>query len=131
MGTLSGAKPYSNTEELCIDTIRVVAAEMVQAANSGHPGMPMGMAPVAHELWSKYLTFNPKNTRWPNRDRFILSNGHGCALQYILLHLSGYKLSLDDLKAFRRIGSLTPVCAYLIISRSRQHFLLPVIGVCI
>lgn len=91
-----------------MNTIRVLAADTVQKAESGHPGMPMGMAPVAHVLWSKFLKFNPNNPSWPNRDRFLLSNGHGCALQYILLHLSGYKVKLDDLKQFRQIDSLTP-----------------------
>ena len=77
-------------------------------ANSGHPGMPMGMAPVAHVVWNKFMTFNPKNPDWLNRDRFILSNGHGCMLQYALLHLFGYKVSMDDLKHFRQIDSKTP-----------------------
>ncbi|TKA49849.1 putative transketolase, partial [Cryomyces minteri] len=77
-------------------------------ANSGHPGAPMGMAPVAHVLFNKFMTFNPKNPDWINRDRFVLSNGHGCMLQYALLHLFGYGVSLDDLKNFRHIDSITP-----------------------
>lgn len=70
-------------------------------ANSGHPGAPMGMAPVAHILFNKFMSFNPQNPKWLNRDRFVLSNGHGCMLQYALLHLFGYKVSTDDLKNFR------------------------------
>jgi len=95
-------------DKLCINTIRVVAAEMVQAANSGHPGAPMGLAPIGHTLFSKVITANPANPKWNNRDRFVLSNGHACALQYTLLHLSGYDVSLDDLKSFRQIGSKCP-----------------------
>ncbi|KAJ6440516.1 transketolase 1 [Purpureocillium lavendulum] len=77
-------------------------------ANSGHPGAPMGMAPVAHVLFNKFMKFNPKNPKWLNRDRFVLSNGHGCMLQYALLHLFGYALTIDDLKAFRSVDSITP-----------------------
>lgn len=77
-------------------------------ANSGHPGAPMGMAPVAHVLFNKFMTFNPKNPDWVNRDRFVLSNGHGCMLQYALLHLFGYEVSMDDLKNFRQVDSITP-----------------------
>ncbi|RSH81147.1 Transketolase [Apiotrichum porosum] len=77
-------------------------------SNSGHPGAPMGMAPVAHVLWNKILNYNPKDSKWIARDRFVLSNGHACALQYILLHLAGFKLSLDDLKNFRQLDSITP-----------------------
>eukprot|EP00490_Sorites_sp_Unknown_P019872 CAMPEP_0114658154 /NCGR_PEP_ID=MMETSP0191-20121206/15204_1 /TAXON_ID=126664 /ORGANISM="Sorites sp." /LENGTH=200 /DNA_ID=CAMNT_0001879373 /DNA_START=41 /DNA_END=640 /DNA_ORIENTATION=- len=96
-------------DTLCIDSIRVLAADTVQKANSGHPGMPMGMAPVGHILWSKYLNINPLNTSFINRDRFVLSNGHGCALQYCLLHLSGVKqMKMDDLKKFRQLNSITP-----------------------
>ncbi|TFY83445.1 hypothetical protein EWM64_g570 [Hericium alpestre] len=91
-----------------IATIRTLAADIVGKANSGHPGAPMGMAPVAHVLFTRFINANPKNSKWFNRDRFVLSNGHACALLYILLHLTGYKLSLDDLKAFRQIDSLTP-----------------------
>jgi len=95
-------------DELCINTIRTLAVDVVNKANSGHPGAPMGMAPVAHLLWSRFLKANPKNSSWINRDRFVLSNGHGCALQYIVLHLLGYKLSMDDLKQFRQLDSITP-----------------------
>jgi transketolase len=80
----------------------------VQKAKSGHPGMPMGMAPVAYVLWTKHLNHNPANMRWPNRDRFVLSGGHGSMLLYSLLHLTGYNVTLDDLKSFRQIGSKTP-----------------------
>jgi transketolase len=95
-------------EELCINTIRLLAADAVQKANSGHPGMPMGAAPMAHVLWTKYMNYNPENPDWPNRDRFVLSAGHGCMLQYSLLHLTGYELSLDDIKNFRQLHSKTP-----------------------
>ncbi|KAJ2716982.1 Transketolase [Coemansia spiralis] len=98
----------SNTDQLSINTIRVLAADMVQAANSGHPGAPMGCAPMAHVLFTRFLKANPANSGWFNRDRFVLSNGHGCALQYVLLHLLGYKLSMDDLKNFRQLDSKTP-----------------------
>ncbi|KAJ1643329.1 Transketolase [Coemansia erecta] len=98
----------SNIDSLSINTIRVVAADMVQAANSGHPGAPMGCAPMAHVLFTRFINANPKNSQWMNRDRFVLSNGHGCALQYVLLHLLGYKLTLDDLKNFRQLDSKTP-----------------------
>jgi transketolase len=82
--------------------------DMVQKANSGHPGAPMGLAPLAYILWTRHLRYNPRNPNWPGRDRFILSAGHACALQYAMLHLTGYDLSLDDLKNFRQWGSPTP-----------------------
>ncbi|ORY19495.1 Transketolase, thiamine diphosphate binding domain-domain-containing protein [Clohesyomyces aquaticus] len=100
--------PYSKTDETAINTIRTLAVDATFAANSGHPGAPMGMAPVAHVLFNKFMTFNPKNPDWLNRDRFVLSNGHGCMLQYALLHLFGYALSIDDLKHFRQVDSITP-----------------------
>lgn len=90
------------------NAIRFLAIDAVQAANSGHPGMPMGMADIAEVLWNDYLTHNPNNPKWFNRDRFILSNGHGSMLQYALLHLSGYALSIDELKHFRQLDSKTP-----------------------
>ncbi|PBK77922.1 transketolase [Armillaria solidipes] len=96
----------SQFDDVSIATIRTLAADVVGKANSGHPGAPMGMAPVAHVLFSRFFNANPKDSKWFNRDRFVLSNG--CALQYILLHLMGYKLSMDDLKAFRQLDSLTP-----------------------
>ena len=88
--------------KLCADTIRTLCMDAVQKANSGHPGMPMGMADVAYILWTKYLKHNPSNPDWVDRDRFILSAGHGSMLIYSLLHLTGYDLSLDDIKNFRR-----------------------------
>ncbi len=97
-----------NLEEKCINTIRFLAVDMVDKANSGHPGMPMGAAAMAHTLWSRFLKQNPENPAWPDRDRFILSAGHGSALLYALLHLSGFELTLDDLKNFRQKNSLTP-----------------------
>jgi len=88
--------------------IRALAMDAVQKANSGHPGMPMGMADIAEVLWNDFLKHNPNNPQWPNRDRFILSNGHGSMLQYALLHLTGYPVSIDDLKQFRQLHSKTP-----------------------
>ncbi|KAJ3523783.1 hypothetical protein NMY22_g11285 [Coprinellus aureogranulatus] len=104
---MSGFAP-NQYDELAINTIRTLAVDTVAAANSGHPGAPMGMAPVAHILFHRFLNANPKNPKWFNRDRFVLSNGHGCALQYTLLHLLGYNLSIDDLKQFRQLDSKTP-----------------------
>ena len=98
----------SELDELCIQTIRFLSMEAVQQANSGHPGMPMGMAPAAYVLWTKYMKHNPANPKWHNRDRFVLSAGHGSALIYSLLHLAGYDLSLDEVKNFRQWGSKTP-----------------------
>ena len=93
---------------LAADTIRMLAVDGVQKANSGHPGMPMGMADCAFVLWGRYLTFNPEDPDWPNRDRFILSAGHGSMLLYALLHLAGYPVSIEDLKQFRQWESRTP-----------------------
>jgi len=98
----------SELDELCIQTIRFLSMEAVQAANSGHPGMPMGMASAAYVLWDKILRHNPQNPKWHNRDRFVLSAGHGGTLLYSLLHLTGYDLSLDELKNFRQWHSKTP-----------------------
>jgi transketolase len=95
-------------EELCINTIRTLAIDAVEKAKSGHPGMPMGAAPMAHVLWSKVMKYNPRNPNWANRDRFVLSAGHGCMLQYAILHLTGYDIPIDDIKNFRQIGSITP-----------------------
>jgi len=95
-------------DELCINTIRFLSVDAVQQANSGHPGMPMGAAPMAYVLWTKFLRHSPRNTGWPDRDRFVLSAGHGSMLLYSLLHLNGYDLSLNDLKNFRQWGSKTP-----------------------
>ena len=98
----------NDLENLCINTIRTLSIDAVQKANSGHPGMPMGAAPMAYALWTKYLNFNPQNPDWANRDRFILSAGHGSMLLYSLLYLTGYDLSLEDLKNFRQLDSKTP-----------------------
>ena len=95
-------------EQLSINTIRMLAIDGVQKANSGHPGMPMGMAPIAYALFYKSIKHNPANPNWINRDRFVLSAGHGSMLLYSILHLCGYKISLDDLKSFRQWNSLTP-----------------------
>ncbi|MEK7749262.1 MAG: transketolase [Bacteroidota bacterium] len=95
-------------DQLCINTLRTLAMDAVQKAKSGHPGMPMGAAPMAYVLWTRFLKHNPVNPQWHNRDRFILSAGHGCMLLYSLLHLTGYDVSMDDLKNFRQWGSKTP-----------------------
>ena len=95
-------------EKLAVNTLKILSAESVQKANSGHPGMPMGMADAAFVLWNRYLKHDPRHPDWINRDRFVLSAGHGSVLLYSLLHLYGYQLSMDDLKSFRQLGSLTP-----------------------
>jgi len=95
-------------ERRVANAIRVLAMDAVQKANSGHPGAPMGMADIADVVWREFLNHNPSNPQWANRDRFVLSNGHGSMLQYALLHLTGYELSIDDLKAFRQLHSKTP-----------------------
>ncbi|KAI9697777.1 MAG: Transketolase [Candelina mexicana] len=130
---MAGKLEFGEKDQLAINTIRLLAKLLAAAnvaissrelianvsidgfqvdatfkANSGHPGAPMGMAPVAHVLFNHFMTFNPKNPDWVNRDRFVLSNGHGCMLQYALLHLFGYEMSMDDLKAFRNVDSRTP-----------------------
>ena len=105
-------KENSNTnpelDQLCINTIRALSLEAVQKANSGHPGLPLGAAPMAYVLWTRFLRHNPRNPKWDNRDRFLLSAGHGSMLIYSLLHLTGYDLPLDELKNFRQWGSRTP-----------------------
>jgi transketolase len=95
-------------DQLCINTIRTLAMDAVQQANSGHPGTPMALAPVAYVLWDRFLRHNPRNPQWPNRDRFVLSAGHASMLVYSMLHLSGYDLPLEELKRFRQWGSKTP-----------------------
>jgi transketolase len=97
-----------NIETKCIDTIRCLSMDAVQKANSGHPGTPMALAPAAYALWMNHLKYNPKNPNWFDRDRFVLSNGHACMLQYSILHLTGYDISLDDIKNFRQWESKTP-----------------------
>lgn len=100
---------FDNTDQLGVNTIRTLSIEAVQKANSGHPGLPMGAAPMAYALWTKHLKVNPKTSRnWVDRDRFILSAGHGSAMLYSLLHLAGYGVTIDDLKSFRQWGSKTP-----------------------
>ncbi|MEO6134501.1 MAG: transketolase, partial [Ginsengibacter sp.] len=94
-------------EELGINTVRVLAADAVQKANSGHPGTPMGLSPIGHVLWTRFMNYNPKDAEWANRDRFILSCGHACMLQYSYLYLTGYDLTLDDIKNFRQLHSKT------------------------
>ena len=98
----------AGVDQRCVDTIRFLAVDMVQKANSGHPGLPLGAAPMAHVLWTRWLKHNPRNPLWADRDRFVLSAGHGSALLYSLLYLTGYDLSLDDLRSFRQWGSRTP-----------------------
>ena len=95
-------------DQLCINTIRALTIDAVQKAKSGHPGLPLGAAPMAYALWTKFLRYNPKNPKWENRDRFLLSAGHGCMLLYSLLYLTGYDISLDEIKNFRQWGSKTP-----------------------
>ncbi|HWQ14305.1 MAG TPA: transketolase [Roseiflexaceae bacterium] len=102
------AATYSDIDQLSINTIRTLSIDAVQAANSGHPGLPLGAAPMAYVLWSRFLRFNPRDPRWPNRDRFVLSAGHGSMLLYSLLYLTGYDLPLEELKRFRQWGSKTP-----------------------
>ncbi|ODV90369.1 hypothetical protein CANCADRAFT_25657 [Tortispora caseinolytica NRRL Y-17796] len=99
---------FADIDWKTINTIRVMAMDATSNANSGHPGAPMGLAPLAHILFNRFMSFNPKNPKWLNRDRFVLSNGHACMLQYALLHLYGYNLSLEDIKSFRSLHSKTP-----------------------
>ena len=97
------ATPSKDIAQLGIDTVRVLAVDAVQNANSGHPGMPMGAAPMGHVLWKESMHYNPQNPNWPNRDRFVLSAGHGCMLQYSYLYLTGYAVTMDDIKHFRHL----------------------------
>jgi transketolase len=99
---------YTDLDQLAVNTIRMLSADGVQQANSGHPGLPLGAAPMAYVLWTRFLRFNPKDPNWPNRDRFVLSAGHGSMLLYSLLYTAGYDLSLDEIKHFRQWGSKTP-----------------------
>ena len=107
-GPTAEDKPDEKLEILSINTVRTLSMDAVQKANSGHPGTPMALAPLAFVVWDRFLRHNPKNPHWANRDRFILSNGHASMLLYSMLHLTGYDLSLDELKAFRQWGSKTP-----------------------
>src|SRR6476646_9047859 len=95
-------------DRLCIDTIRFLAVDAVENARSGHPGLPLGAAPMAYLLWTRFLRHAPETPGWWDRDRFVLSAGHGSALLYALLHLTGYALSMDELRRFRQWGSKTP-----------------------
>lgn len=101
-------KDNPELQNLAVNTIRFLSADGVQQANSGHPGLPMGTAPMAYTIWTRHLRHNPANPNWPDRDRFVLSGGHGSMLLYTLLHLTGYDLPLEELKRFRQWGSLTP-----------------------
>ena len=101
-------RPDNGKRNDLANALRALAFDAVQQANSGHPGAPMGMAEMAEALWRRHLRHNPGNPSWPDRDRFVLSNGHASMLLYALLHLSGYEVSMDDLKAFRKLGSRTP-----------------------
>jgi transketolase len=106
-GELASAQT-ENIDELCVDTIRALAMDAVERAHSGHPGAPMGMAPMAYVLWTRFLRHNPNDPRWPDRDRFVLSAGHASMLLYALLHLTGYDLPLEQIERFRQWGSATP-----------------------
>src|SRR3979411_3456424 len=100
--------PTPDLDTLCINTIRTLSLDAVQKAESGHPGLPLGAAPMAYVLWTRFLRHNPRDPKWPDRDRFAFTAGHGSMLLYSLLYLTGYDLTLDDLKAFRQWGSKTP-----------------------
>jgi transketolase len=95
-------------DQLSINALRFLAVDAVQKANSGHPGAPLGDAPIAYLLFHKYMRHNPKHSKWTNRDRFVLSNGHASAMLYGVLHLTGYNLTIEDLEQFRQYGSKTP-----------------------
>ena len=105
---IAAVKAEQDLEQLCINTVRTLSMDAVQKANSGHPGTPMALAPLAFVIWGRFLRFNPRNPHWAGRDRFVLSNGHASMLLYSMLYLTGYDLTLDDLKNFRQWGSKTP-----------------------
>ena len=107
-GKAAKASVFTDLDVLCVNSIRALGAELPTLANSGHPGAPIGMAPIAHVLWTHFMSFDSSDAKWPNRDRFILSNGHACALNYVMLHLLGYNVTKADLKQFRKVGSITP-----------------------
>src|SRR5271154_976154 len=108
MSTDTSVLPTAVSNALLANAIRALAMDAVQKANSGHPGMPMGMAEIAVALWKRHLRHNPTDPHWADRDRFVLSNGHGSMLQYALLHLTGYALPIDEIKRFRQLHSMTP-----------------------
>ena len=99
---------FNEVDQLSVNAIRTLSIDAIEKANSGHPGLPMGAAPMAYTLWTEYMNHNPKNPKWFNRDRFVLSAGHGSMLLYSLLHLSGYDVTIDDIKNFRQWDSRTP-----------------------
>ena len=101
-------RPATDLDRLCIDTMRLLAVDMVEAAKSGHPGLPLGAATILHAIVTRHLRHAPQRPDWPDRDRFVLSAGHGSALLYSMLHLTGYDLPLEELKRFRQWGSRTP-----------------------
>src|ERR671929_211131 len=109
---MSASTPTRETtpdlDQLCINTIRALSIDAVQRAESGHPGLPLGAAPMAYLLWTRFMRHNPRNPKWQGRDRFILSAGHGSMLLYSLLHLTGYDLPMEELQRFRQLGSKTP-----------------------
>src|SRR5674476_382822 len=109
MSSVNASSPdLAELDNLCINTIRFLSVDAVEKANSGHPGLPMGAAPMAYVLWTRFLRHNPANPHWFNRHRFVLSAGHGSMLLYSLLHLTGYDLPLEEIKQFRQWGSKTP-----------------------
>jgi len=99
---------FTEKDELAVNTLRMLSVDMIEKAKSGHPGLCLDAAPMAYVLWNYHMTTDPKRPNWINRDRFVLSAGHGSALLYSLLHMSGYAVKMDDLKQFRQMGSLTP-----------------------
>src|SRR5438445_13058289 len=108
MGKNMTSSANKSLDELCVNTIRTLSIDAIQKANSGHPGLPLGAAPMAYVLWKHYLKRNPANPQWYDRDRFVLSAGHGSMLLYSLLHLTGYAVSLEQIKQFRQWDSITP-----------------------
>ena len=105
---LSALPSASDLDDLCVNTLRFLSVDAVQKADSGHPGLPLGAAPMAYVLWTRFLKHHPSNPAWLDRDRFVLSAGHGSMLLYSLLHMTGYDLSLEQIKQFRQWGSITP-----------------------
>src|SRR5512144_886961 len=108
MNNPTGAINQEKLDQLCVNTIRFLSLDAVQKANSGHPGLPLDAAPMAYVLWTRYLKHNPADPKWFDRDRFVLSAGHGSMLLYSLLYLTGYSLTLEDIKQFRQWNSPTP-----------------------